>query len=80
MKSSEITQVVKALTGDVYPVGESTEDQIRFDNLETLIEVIQYLVSDIETAAEDRSRKEASMKKIGERAYKFLNELTALDI
>ena len=71
----EIYDVVKKLAGNVSPVGETNEDNRRFENLKQTTELIDRLVFDIVDASKNKDRQEYSMKKAGTYAYKFLEEL-----
>ncbi len=72
-------EIIKKLIGPINPVGETREDEKRLENLEYLIGVIELFVEDIEEVAKHRNRVEYSMKKAGERAYKFRNTLTGYE-
>lgn len=67
--------VVKKLIGKVEPIGESNQDSQRYENLLELIILTSQLVRDIRSAADFSDRQESSMKKIGDRANRGLQEL-----
>ena len=71
----DIYDVVKKLTGEIVPVGSTHIDDQRFDNLELTIGLVDRLLSDIDTVAQQKTRVEASIKKAGERASKFFNDM-----
>lgn len=73
--SEVIYEVVKKLTGRINPVGESNEDAERFKNLDVRIELIDMLLSDIKGVSKSFGMYEASVKKIGVKAKKFLEDL-----
>lgn len=75
----DLYDVVKKLTGPVVAVGETNEDARRLNNLKTLTELVQMLMSDIADAAMDATRHEASMRVIGEHAKTFLLTISARD-
>jgi len=64
--------VVKKLIGPITAVGESNEDARRFGNLHKTCDLVDQLLQDIFNASYSKTRVEYSMKKIGERAEKFL--------
>lgn len=69
------SDVIKKLIGEVHPVGKSEVDRERLDNLEEMICVVEALLFQIKSASNACDRHEYSMKKIGERAKEYLNEL-----
>lgn len=68
-------EIVKKLIGNFQPVGESNEDQIRFERLIETQALVEKLLADILNASYSANRYEASMKKIGSQAKDFLNEI-----
>jgi len=75
----EIYDIVKTLIGDIKPVGETNEDERRYQNLEATIKLVDFLLDDIKTASDDSNRQEFSMKKIGKRAKAYWDDLTNQD-
>lgn len=71
----EIYTVVKSLTGEILPAGDSVIDNERIENLDVLIELTYKIVADIMEVSEYRDSNFASMKVIGTKAYHFLNDL-----
>ena len=71
----ELCDVVKKLTGDIIPAGESHTDRVRYENLEETIKVVRKLVFDLKNTSHYRSNVEYSMKKAGITAYNFLKEI-----
>jgi hypothetical protein len=71
----EILDVVRKLVGPIQPVGDSNEDLERLASLKTLTKLVGELLKDIETAAENANSEEASVKLIGDRALKFLEDI-----
>jgi hypothetical protein len=70
-----IYKVVKKLVGAVEPVGETTEDDRRFDNLQVMTELVDLLLSDIDSVAQNKNRGEYSMKRAGVFASDFFTRL-----
>ena len=66
-------EVVTKLIGPIRAVGEHNEDCRRMTNLEDVLNLVDRLLFDIDEAARDRDRPEASMQAIGERAHKAKN-------
>lgn len=58
--------------GRIEPLGETTEDDKRYDNIENYDKLLSWLLSELEQAATYRNSKHYSEQKIGERAYKLL--------
>jgi len=71
----EMIDVVRRLLGPIEPVGESREDERRLHNLEATIDVVDRLMCDINSAADEANRTEHSMRVIGQRAKQFLNDI-----
>ena len=71
----ELHDIVMKLIGPVMPIGDSGEDQKRLDNLKQLCDLVDQLVSTIDSVIPNKNRYEASMKQAGEYADKFLADL-----
>lgn len=67
--------VIKKLIGPINPVGETTEDNKRFANLEEMTTVVNKLLYDIYQVSKEKDRHEYSVKKAGEYAHEFLKEV-----
>ena len=70
-----IYEVTKNLIGEIEPYGDSRIDRERTENLDKLIYVVEELVSDIEKAAVNKDRHEGSMRMMGEKAHKAMEDL-----
>jgi len=69
------TQIVKKLIGKIKPVGETNEDDRRFENLKEMCELVNQLVTDIDLVAyTNKDRVEHSMNKAGKYADEFLTK------
>ena len=76
MKFDIIYDVVKELVGKIDPVGETNEDNRRFENLKTMTALVEALLSDIDYVAITYSdRGEYSMSRAGKYAGKFNKDL-----
>ena len=76
VKKITLYDTVKKLTEPYYPVGQIETDKLRYENLETLIQLVDSLLIDIgEVARFNKDSPEDSRKKAGEYAYKFLTEM-----
>lgn len=72
----ELYDVVTKLVGPTRPVGETREDDLRFENLKTLTVLVDRLLTDIgDIEADNAKRVEFSMKRSGEFCTKFLDRL-----
>lgn len=69
-----ILYVTKNLIGPIEPCGDSEKDRERKQNLDTLIYIIDELLYDVEKVAVNKDRHEDSMRIMGERAHKALND------
>lgn len=68
-------EIVKRLIGPIIPIGDTNADRDRYKNLEDTIDLVDRLIFDINDAGLSHNRPEASMKKIGETANKYLEDL-----
>lgn len=74
MDASTILEVTRTLIGPTEPYGDSGVDRERTKNLDALIYVIDELLYDVEKAAVNKDRHEGSMRMMGEKAHKALND------
>lgn len=74
MDASTILEVTRTLIGPTEPYGDSGVDRERTKNLDALIYVIDELLYDVEKAAVNKDRHEGSMRVMGEKAHKALND------
>lgn len=71
----DVYEVVRKLIGPIDPVGETREDERRFENLKKMCELMDQIHTDIDDVVTyNKNRVEYSMKKAGEFADKFLTE------
>jgi hypothetical protein len=76
----EIYDVVIKLIGPVMPIGETNADEKRFENLKTMTELVDALLSDIDAVATaNKDRYEASRKKAGQFAAKFFDQIGVVE-
>jgi len=71
----ELIDVVRRLVGPIDPVGDQGIDNKRFENLKVMTKLVDILVGDLDCVAENKLRNEFSMKRAGEFADKFLDDL-----
>ncbi|MFA5340161.1 MAG: hypothetical protein WC332_00145 [Clostridia bacterium] len=71
----ELYDVVKKLVGEIKPIGETTEDGKRFENLKVMTDMVDQLLTDIDEVASGKNRYEYSIKCAGEYADKFLTRI-----
>jgi hypothetical protein len=75
MEAYQIFEVTKKLIGKIQPIGETNEDNRRFENLKQTIELIELLIVDVELIANNYSdRVEFSARRSGQHAAKFLKD------
>ena len=70
----ELVDFVRKVIGPIYPLGESRVDEIRFRNLEELLDLIDELYMDVVGIAEYDSAHEHSVKKAVTLARNWLYE------
>lgn len=68
-------EIVRKLIGPVTSVGDSGIDTQRLENLKETMDLVEKLLGDIQDASNSIHNHQASMKKIGEVADKFLREV-----
>lgn len=70
-----IIEIVENLVGEINPVGETKEDEVRFENLKVMCDLANNLISRIDDVAyKNKNRYEFSIKRSAEYAGKFLTE------
>lgn len=74
MDASTILEVTRTLIGETEPYGDSGIDRERTENLNRLIYVVDELLYDVEKAAVCKDRHEGSMRMMGGKAHKALND------
>jgi hypothetical protein len=67
-----IYSIVYKLIGQISPIGEHNADTERLDNLREHIFLVEQMIRDIKEVSRYKTRPEASMKKLGEKAQHFL--------
>lgn len=72
--ASTILEVTRNLIGDTEPYGDSAIDRERTQNLDKLIYIVDELLYDVEKVAVNKDRHEGSMRTMGEKAHKALND------
>lgn len=65
------TDVVKKLVGRINPVGKTTEDNIRFNNLEEMCTLVENLLVEINAVSACIDSHEWSVKRAGKYAADF---------
>ena len=72
----ELYGVVLKLVGPTFPIGETNEDERRFENLKELTKLVDLLLRDIDQIATlNADRVEFSMKRSGDFCNKFLDKI-----
>ncbi len=73
MKKMTHLDIVQRLIGKIRPIGETNEDEKRFENLKAMCELTEILISEIDEVGYDfKNRVEYSMKEASEYASNFL--------
>lgn len=76
----EIYDVVKKLVGPINPVGETNTDDERFKNLKVMTELVDELLTDIDTVAyKNKDSYEFSRKRAAEFAINFYAKIGITD-
>ena len=69
----DIYEVVIKLVGEIRPVGETNEDNRRFENLKAMCETTEKLLTDIDRVAWGKNRTEYSISRAGKYASDFFD-------
>lgn len=69
-----ITEIFDKLCGKIMPVGETNEDNKRYENIQNYYEALSFIISALRNASEYKDRQEYSMQKIGKECYDILKE------
>lgn len=70
----ELFDIVKRLTGQIQPFGDSAVDEKRFENMKDFCNLTSLMVAEIARAATSKDSQYASMKSIGIYADSFLRD------
>ena len=71
-----IHEIVQKLVGSIEPVGETNEDDRRFENLQVMTELVDKLLTDIDNVAVyNEHRQEYSRKRAGKFASDFFDRI-----
>ncbi len=68
-------EIVRKLNGPISAVGETNADNQRYENLVELTELVNLLLTDIDSAARSKNNHQASMAKIGKFASDFFDRI-----
>lgn len=66
------TEIINKLVGHIHPVGETNEDAKRYQNLLDHIKLVDELIMQLVEVSECEKRHEASIKRSGIEANKFI--------
>ena len=75
MDKLSIYEIVTKLCGDIVPVGESYGDEKRLSNLQTTIELVDTIISEIEFVRGYKHNQAYSEQRIGVTADDFLRDM-----
>ena len=69
-----VEEILEKLLGKIKPVGETNEDNNRYENIENYKKACNFIFSRLEEASLYADRKEYSMQKIGKECNEFLRD------
>lgn len=72
--SIQIANLVMDLVGEIEPVGESHIDDVRYNSLLLLQEVVDCLIDEIQFCLPNCNRPEYSMRRSGQKAKSWFKE------
>ena len=68
-------EIVQKLIGPIHPIGESNADNARFENLKTLCDLVNDLVTDIDSVGyENKDHYEYSRKRAADYVSVFMTK------
>ena len=73
MKDVNIYELINNLIGNIDPIGESNEDEKRFDNLKEYTELIDKLMVNVRDVARSHEHHAFSIQRSGKHARAFLD-------
>lgn len=73
--STDIANVVMRLNGEIAPIGETNTDSKRYNNLISLEDTIDMLLSEMNNVCKYSNRPEYSMSKAGTQSLRWFQEL-----
>ena len=74
-----ISEIIGNLFGKITPVGETYQDNVRYENIQNYYEALCYIVSSLRIASQYKDRTEYSMQKIGKECFDILREFDLED-
>ena len=69
-----VEEILEKLLGKIEPVGETNEDNKRYENIENYKKALNFIFGRLEKASLYADRKEYSMQKIGKECKEFLRD------
>lgn len=74
MTSQEICNLLEIIVGETEPFADTWIDEVREENLKTLIDIGDWVLDELLRSAEHRKSSYASCRQNGERAYAVMLE------
>jgi len=71
----EIHDAVKKLVGEIDPVGETNEDNRRYENLKVMADLVDKLLTDIDYVAQQGGSYMSSVSRAGKYASDFYTRI-----
>lgn len=71
----KIEEILEKLLGKIEPVGETNEDNERFENLFRYREVLDFIIDRLLICSNYKNDERYSVNRIGEKAFKILKDL-----
>jgi hypothetical protein len=73
--SEMLYKIIQKCNGPIDPLGDSSVDGDRLDNLETVMDLCELMLRDIESVARDKGDHRGSIARAGKVADEFLREI-----
>lgn len=74
LSDEQLADLVMQLNGEINPIGETTIDSIRFNNLIQLQNIMELLMGEIIEVCKYCDRQEYSMSKAGKQALNWITD------
>lgn len=78
-KAMSIHEIVVKLIGPTCPIGETNEDNARYENLKVMTHLVGKLLFDIDMVSKYKSCPEFSKSRAGKMAQGFLKDVKEVD-
>ena len=72
--SDEVADIVFKIVGEIEPVGETNTDNVRFSNLQTLLNTLDILIDEVTFVLPCENRYKYSMQRAGQEVRHWIKD------